>query len=64
MPHPRRQTLSNGAFSLMATTETSATTVYWENVDTPISCEALLVNGTKKICDEHAYEVKDLLSVD
>jgi hypothetical protein len=37
IPHPSRQTLSSGAFSLIATTDTSATTVYWENVETPIS---------------------------
>jgi hypothetical protein len=37
MPHPSRQTLSSGALLLMATTDTSATTVYCEKVETPIS---------------------------
>jgi len=36
IPHPRRQTFSSGADLLTATTETSATTVYWEKVDVPI----------------------------
>ena len=36
IPQPRRQTLSRGALLSTATTETSATTVYWENVEVPI----------------------------
>lgn len=36
IPQPRRQTLSSGAFLLTAATETSATTVYCENVEVPI----------------------------
>lgn len=36
IPQPRRQTFSRGALGLTATTETSATTVYCENVEVPI----------------------------
>lgn len=36
IPHPNRHTFSNGALGLTATTDTSATTVYCENVDVPI----------------------------
>jgi hypothetical protein len=36
IPHPRRHTLSRGASPLILTTDTSARTVYWENVDVPI----------------------------
>lgn len=39
IPHPRRHTLSRGAFGFTATTETSATTVYWEKVEVPICHE-------------------------
>jgi hypothetical protein len=40
MPHPSRQTLLKSAFSLTATTDTSATTVYCENVEVPICVHA------------------------
>jgi hypothetical protein len=36
IPQPSRHTFSSGACVLTATIETSATTVYWENVDVPI----------------------------
>ncbi len=36
IPQPNKQTFSSGAFGLTATTETSATTVYWEKVEVPI----------------------------
>src|SRR5256885_1835079 len=38
IPHPRRQVLSIGAESVIATTDISATTVYCEKVDVPIKC--------------------------
>ena len=36
IPQPNKQTFSSGAFGFTATTETSATTVYWEKVEVPI----------------------------
>src|ERR1700742_3604044 len=42
MPHPRRHTLSIAASGTTATTEMSATTVNWENVDVPIKWSSSL----------------------
>ena len=38
MPQPSKQALSKGAFSVIATTEISATTVYWMKVEVPMKC--------------------------
>jgi hypothetical protein len=36
IPQPSKQALSRGALGLIATIDTSATTVYWEKVEVPI----------------------------
>ena len=64
IPHPRRHTLSSGACGFTATTDTSATTVYCENVDVPICVYAsaqhcVLLgrdNGTDKVVDHPAID--------
>ena len=64
IPHPRRQTFSNGALLLTATTETSATTVNWENVEVPIFKD---IDNSYRIGyheQRPTYEVVDRLSID
>lgn len=61
IPQPNKQTLSNGAFGLTATTETSATTVYWEKVEVPI-CKRISGVHTEKAHPTH--EVVDGLPID
>lgn len=63
MPQPRRQTFSRGAFLSTATTETSATTVYWEKVEVPIwLVEISILHGINRSLQTH--EVVDRLAVD
>ena len=59
IPQPSKQTLSSGACGFTATMETSATTVYWENVDVPIC--TILDNNYLRIC---THEVMNGLTID
>lgn len=48
MPHPRRHTLSRGAFSLILASEMSATTVYSEKVLVPMKWNTFLPLQVKR----------------
>lgn len=63
IPQPSKQTRSRGALGLTATTETSATTVYWEKVEVPIYYNGLVYRRGQK-GRLYTHEVVDGLALD